>query len=400
MKKRIEKKKSHFLFCPGPVIVADNVFDAATNNIGHREEEFSTLLSNINTQLLDLFEIKQRNKYYPLLITGSGTAANESVLSSIVGKKHILILANGEFGERLHVISKVHNKNTHIIHFGWGNPIDLQKVEDYLKKHKVDIIAMVHHETSIGILNPADKVGKLSKKYKKTFYIDAVSSAGAEKMDLEAWNVSYCTTSAGKAICSLPGLGIIMTRVKDVESLKDKPARTAYLNLYNLYKYSKSHMQTPNTPAVHLFYAFDQALSNIKAKGVEKWRNEIKRKAEMLRVGMKQMGLEFLIAEDLMSATLTTVMVPTHMTIHELKSKLKEKNIVIYNGKGPFLDRVFQVGNIGELTDEHIKMFLRSLKKAISELETPVFMKKKVTTSIPTVSMPQALLHKQAKRVI
>lgn len=381
MKKQTTRKKSHFLFCPGPVIVAKNVFDAATNNIGHREEEFSALLSSINSQLLDLFEIKNKKQYYPLLITGSGTAANESVLSSIVGNKHILILANGEFGERLHMISKIHNKNTHLLHFGWGNPIDTVKVEDYLQKHKVDIIAMVHHETSIGILNPAEKVGKLSKKYKKTFYMDAVSSTGADEINLEAWNVAFCTTSAGKAICSLPGLGIIMTRVKEIESLKDAPVRTAYLNLYNLYKYSKNHMQTPNTPAVHLFYAFDQALSNIHAKGVKKWRAAIKAKAEMLRVGMKQMGLEFLINESLMSSSLTTVMVPTHTTIHELKSKLKEKNIVIYNGKGPFLDRVFQVGNIGELTDDHIKMFLKSLKKALFQLETPVIKKKTVKKS-------------------
>lgn len=230
--------------------------------------------------------------------------------------------------------------------------------------------------------------------------MDGVSSVGAEKMDLEAWNVAFCTTSAGKAICSLPGLGIIMARTKDIEALEHIPARTAYLNLYNLYKYAKNYMQTPNTPAVHLFYAFDQALSNIHAKGIEKWRAEIRRKAEILRLGMKQMGLEFLIDESYMSASLTTVMVPTHTTIHELKTKLKEKNIVIYNGKGPFLDRVFQVGNIGELTDAHVKMFLRSLKRALGQLETPKVNKIKVAKKHSKITYPNIFLPISSKSVI
>lgn len=387
------KTKKHFLFCPGPVIVAKNVFDAVTNNIGHREEEFSDLLQKINSNLLEVFEIKKKQLYYPLLITGSGTAANETVLSSIVHNKHILILSNGEFGERLHLISKIHNKNTHLLNFGWGNPMDLKKVEKYLKTHKVDIIGMVHHETSIGILNPVGKMGILSKKYKKTLFIDAVSSAGAEKIDLERWNVSYCTTSSGKAICSLPGLGIIMARVKDIEGLKNLPSKTAYLNLYNLYKYSSHNIQTPNTPAVHLFYALNQALSNILERGVVAWRAEIKRKADILRTSMKEMDLKFLIDEKYMSVSLTTVMVPEYTTFQELRSKLKEKNIVIYNGKGPFLDKVFQVGNIGELTDEHILMFLSSLRKALKQ---PFSIYTSKSTYIPAYNF----LHKSPKNIL
>lgn len=386
MSKRSTRSKKSFLFCPGPVIVADNVFAAVTSNIGHREEEFSNLLENINGKLLDLYQIEKKHLYHPLLITGSGTAANETVLSSIVGKKTILILANGEFGERLYSISKIHNKNTKILNFGWGEPMDLKKVENFLKNKNVDIIGMVHHETSIGMLNPAAKVGRLAKKYKKTFYIDTVSSAGADKIDLEAWNVSFCTTSSGKAICSLPGLGIIMVKKRDVELLRDQPARSAYLNLYNLYKYSLHHKQTPNTPAVHLFYAFDQALTNILDKGVEKWRAQILRKASMLRRRMLEMELEFLIKDEYMSSALTTVKLPEHTTFEELRRKLKEKDIVIYNGKGPFLNKVFQVGNIGQLTDEDIKMFLDSLEKALRKTVKPSRVtKEEVNKIIPFV---------------
>ncbi|MGE5042246.1 MAG: pyridoxal-phosphate-dependent aminotransferase family protein [Candidatus Levyibacteriota bacterium] len=395
---RKRPRTNHFLFCPGPVIVSKNVFTAVSRNIGHREEEFSELLVSINKKLLCLFEIRDQSAYHPLLVTSSGTAANESVLSSVVGNKNVLILANGEFGERLYGISKLHNRRTKLLHFGWGHPIDVKQVEAYIKKHKVDLLYMVHHETSIGILNPAQEIGAITKKYKLTFCLDAVSSVGADKIDLEAWNVSYCTTSAGKAICSLPGLGIIMARVKDLEKLKGVPAKTMYLNLYNLYKYSKEHMQTPNTPAVHLFYAIEQALINIHKKGVVNLREDIRRRARLLRAGMKQMGLTFLIDEERMSASLTTVILPSYITTTQLKLKLKEKNIVIYNGKGPLVDRVFQVANIGELSDVHIKMFLRSLKEALSKLEPTQARVEGHSMKVPMVLFPQLYLSKTYKR--
>ncbi len=358
-------KKQQILLCPGPVIVSGSIFEAMANNIGHREEEFSDLLERVNQNLLSLFEIRKRHLYHPLVITGSGTVANETVLSSIVGSKHILVLANGEFGGRLATISKLHNKNTHIISFDWGKEINIQTVEKFLKTKKVDIIAMVHHETSVGMLNPVKTVGALAKKYNKIFYVDAVSSAGAEKIDMEKWNISFCTTSSGKAICSVPGLGIIMVKKSMVKKLEKTPVRTMYMNLFNLYNYSIQHKQTPNTPAVHLFYALDQALTNILKKGVVEARNEIKRKALIFRQGMSKMGFDFIIDEKLMSSALTTVYIPEGMKASKLRAALKEKDIIVYNGKGPFVDKVFQVGHIGEIKEHDIRLFLESLKNAV-----------------------------------
>ena len=152
------------LFTPGPVNVAKNVRTAiCKEDICHREFEFECLLQSVEDKLLKLFEIKNIADYRAVVITGSGTAANESILSSVVGDKNILIISNGEFGERLFNLSKVHNRNTFLLEFAWGGGFDLGKIEDYLKKHKIDIVAMVHHETSSGMLNPLEKVGALLK---------------------------------------------------------------------------------------------------------------------------------------------------------------------------------------------------------------------------------------------
>lgn len=360
----------HLLFCPGPVNVADNVKRAVVSNeIGHREDEFSTLLSSLNKKLLKVYGTKNTSSYYAIFITGSGTAANETILSSVVGDKHILIISNGEFGERLYEISKIHNKHTHHLRFEWGQALDLKKFEQYLNNHAIDVIAMVHHETSTGMLNSIEKVGKLAKKHKTQFIVDTVSSGGAHAVDLEKCNIAFCSGSAAKAISSLPGVSFVIGKKSEFEKLKRIPARVAYLNLYKFYHHSAQFQQTPNTPAVQLFYALDQALSNILVEGVEARRSHLGERARFLRDGLKRLGLRFLINEKDMSSVLTTIMIPPQVTIDQLKKRLHERKIIVYNGKGPIANKVFQVGNIGDVNKEDIAFFLSALKEVLEDLQ-------------------------------
>lgn len=359
------KTLKQYLFCPGPVNIASNVKKATiANEIGHREPEFTTLLRNVNRKLLEVFEVRTKKLYRPVLITGSGTAANESILASAIGNRSILIISNGEFGERLIKISQLHNKKTKSIKFAWAEQINLEKIEKFIEKNKIDVLMMVHHETSSGMLNPIDRVGTMTKRLGVQFIVDAVSSAGVEKIDLENWNISFCTTSSGKALGSLPGLGIIIGRVSDFNELIKIKSKSIYLDLYNLYKYSRFSEQTPNTPAVQLIYALDQALTNILLVGVKNKRDYVRNMTELLRKEMKKMGFNFLIDEKFMCSMLTTVALPNSMQIDLLRSELRKKDIIIYNGKGPFLNAAFQVGNIGNLNERNIKYFLKSLKDA------------------------------------
>lgn len=368
----MNKLKELILFCPGPVNVAQNVWQAVHNHMGHREVEFSELMLQLNKKILDVFEVKHQTKYQSLIITGSGTAANETVLSSIGKNKHVLVITNGEFGERLYNISQLHNRNTHKIMFHWAEPIDSMKVEKYLQTHAVDFVVMTHHETSTGMLNPVAAIGKLTKKYNTRFFVDTISSATAEKVDIEKWNITFCTTASGKAIGALPGIGIIIGEKQAFESLKDMPRKIMYLNLYCLYQYAKTLNQTPNTPAVHLLSALDQALANVLTRGIAARRNDITEKAFILRNGMKRLGFRFLLDEygqDTMSSVLTTVLLPSYLTGDVLRQKLKERRIVIYNGKGPLLDKVFQVANIGELTNHDLMYFLHMIEQICLEVK-------------------------------
>lgn len=364
-------KDKLFLFTPGPVNVAESVRRAiCKEDICHREDDFNCLLMSIEDKLLKLFEIRNTEKYRAVVITGSGTAANESILSSVVGDKNILILSNGEFGERLYNISKVHNENTSLLKFDWGEKFDIGKIENYLKNNDVDIISMVHHETSSGRLNSIEDIGELSRIYKTMFIVDCVSSAGAEVIDLEKCNISFCSSSSSKAIGSYPGLSFVIGNKNEFEKLKDMPVKTTYLNLYKFYQFMSNVSQTPNTPAVPLFFAFERALLNILEEGVSNRYNHINNMATLLRRGMEKLDFEFLIDEKDMSSVLTTVHIPSHIDLELFKRKLKDKNIIIYDGKGPFQNKVFQVGNIGAITSNEIDFFLDALKDVLQSFDT------------------------------
>jgi 2-aminoethylphosphonate-pyruvate transaminase len=387
------------LFCPGPVNTASNVRDIIVQNeIGHREREFSDLMRELHKNILGVFEIHNTKKYFPVIVSGSGSAANEAVLSSVVGNKTILTISNGEFGDRINLISKLHNKKTKHIAFPWGQSYDLKRIESAIKKYKPSFVAMVHHETCTGKLNPVAAVGTISKKYNAQLILDTVSSAGAEKIDIEKWNVAFCMTSASKALGALAGVSIVIGKLSEFKKLKRLKPKTMYLNLYKFFHYAYKHQQTPNTPAVPLFFALNQALVNILSVGTVEFRNEIAQRAKQIRSEVKDLGLSLLIEEDQMSSVLTTVKLPRGLSFIQLCAELRHQNIIIYNGKGPFRNKVFQIGNIGELSQTDVDFFLFHLRRVILEFSNERRQKLKrlpaQTADLPFLQIPSLAVAK------
>lgn len=381
--------EKHLLFTPGPVNVAANVrLAVTTEDICHRETEFDCLLASVEEKLLSLLQIRQTKRYRAVMITGSGTAANEAMLSSVVGEGSILILSNGEFGERLHKTSVIHNKHTYLIEFPWGQALNLAVIKAYLNTHTIDVIAVVHHETCSGMLNPLAAIGALARENGAVFIVDGISSIGAETIDMEADNIAFCSGSSSKAIGSYAGLSFVIGQTTQFEKLKYHRAKTTYLNLATFYDFLKNRSQTPNTPGVPLFHALEQALSNILAEGVSSRFAKIKRKANFLRQGMRKLNLKFLLDEQDMCSILTTVYLPTTLDVAVLRQKLRENSIIIYEGKGCFEGKVFQVGNIGELSDFDIAFFLSALEEILSVARSTCdHTVEAITTHIPVLPL-------------
>lgn len=357
------------LFSPGPVLTKDNVRQALTHyDICHRSKEFETMFAAATAKINKLFNAG--DDYRSVIISGSGTSANETVLSSIFnpGEK-VLLVRNGVFGNRLLEIIEKYNIPLVDCSFEWATDPDLNAIEDALKANPdVKAISMVFHETSTSMINPVKAIGELANKYGKLFHVDCVSAAAGELIDINEMHITFATSVGGKCLGCYPGSAYVCGKREELDKLTPEMGKNVYLNLAKHYQIAEECNQTPNTPNVNLFWALDVALDNVFNEGGMEARNaRYKECASILRNGMKEMGLKFLLPEEKMSSTVTSVFLPEGKDLHKFILDLEAKGYVVYAGKGKYEEMgMFQVANMGEIYPDDCKAFLSTLKEVLA----------------------------------
>jgi 2-aminoethylphosphonate-pyruvate transaminase len=336
--------------------------------ICHRVPDFEDVIKNVQKNLLKVY--KADDQYTTLLITGSGTAANETTISSaFCPTDKVLLVNNGVFGDRLEELFDIHGIPATVVRYEWGQRAVAADLEDALKQNPdITCIAMVCHETSTCIINPVKEVGELAKKYQKKFFVDAVSALGGEDLDVIRDNIDFCTCSSNKCLASLAGVGIICARKSALESLPDGKPRNAYLNLRSLYRFSRKLHQTPNTPSVTMFIALDAAVTRLLKEGLDNQIARHQRCAKTIRDGVRNMGLKTLVGDDIASNTVTSVFLPPDVDIDGFIQALEDKGFTVYPGKGPLLkNNMFQIANMGMINEEMCRLFLDTMSETLKE---------------------------------
>ena len=312
---------------------------------------------------------KADDSYYSVIVSGSGTSANECVLSSALkDNEKVLLIKNGVFGERLQQIVNKHKIPFEKVEYPWGTYPDLDEIEKAIAAHDdVRLVAMVCNESSTGMLNPVKSVGALCKKYGKRFFIDTVSAAGGEYIDIKDFNVDIATSVGGKCLGAYPGSAYVIAKKDFLDSLSEEQCKTVYLNLYNHYHMAMEMHQTPNTPNVTLFWALNQALKNVMDIGVDNYIAYHAGLAQTIRTGIKEMNMEFLLPEEYMSNTITSIMLPRGIGLSEFIDKMEQFGYTNYKGKGKYeAMNMFQVGNMGAITQEDCRNYLSTLKTVLA----------------------------------
>ena len=366
MKRFQRSSRPWVLLNPGPVNVTENVRRALLNpDICHREEEFSNLLLEVRQKLLKIFGAA--NTHTVALLSGSGTTALEAMLSSFAKTDQpILVLSNGVYGERIKTILEIHDTPVEALSSPPGGFPDLPRVEALLRNSpSIHGVAMVHHETSTGMLNPVAQVGKLAKKYNKTFLVDAVSSLGGEKLDFKKWGVDFCAGTSGKCLHGFPGLSFVMVSKQEAEKLKHQKPKSLYLNLSSALEW-EDRGETPFTPAVQIFYAFDRALDELAEEGLQNRIKKYVQKSSVLEEGFRTLGLRFLVGKESRSHVLTALWMPDGISYEEMHRELKKEGFVIYAGQSELKGKIFRVANLGNVKVQELKRFLFHLRRILS----------------------------------
>ena len=357
--------KQTLLFNPGPTNVSENVREAIkTRDICHREKEFFEALARVRSKILKV--VNGEETHTVVAFVSSGTGCNEAIISSIMGK--VLVINNGKYSERLREIIQRYKIPFTELKFDQYKQIDLDKVEEALKSDRdITHIAMVHHETTTGMLLPLRELGALAKKYNKVLFADTISSFGGYKIDAQKDNLAFCTVNANKCLESFPGISFVVAEKAELEKMKGR-ARSFYFDLYRQWEMEEKQGQTPFTPAVQLFFALDKALDELMEEGVENRAKRYKRNAEKMRAGLKKLGFKFILPDDLQSNIVTSIHLPENMDYWKAHDLLKERGYTIYSGKSTLDQGIFRIATLGCLKEDDIDEFLKVFKEVLIEI--------------------------------
>ena len=345
------------LLTPGPLTTTDTVKEEMLVDRCTWDDDYKAVTQKIRRQLLELAHVSE-DDYTAVLMQGSGTFGVESVLTSVVGDQDkVLICSNGAYGKRMTDICT--HSRIPFVHYAQ----DYDKVPDaahmaqlLAQDSSITHVAMVHSETTSGILNDIQSVGKVVRDAGRTFIVDAMSSFGGVDIPVSDWGIDFLVSSANKCIQGVPGFSFILCRRDKLLSSEGK-ARSLSLDLLDQWKGMEKDGKWRFTSPTHVVLAFSKALDELEAEGGIPARH--RRYAENNRLlieKMRAMGFAPYIDGSRQGPIITTFFYPAGVPFQfsEFYTYIKERGYVLYPGKLTDAD-TFRVGNIGEIYPEDIE---------------------------------------------
>jgi 2-aminoethylphosphonate-pyruvate transaminase len=366
----IKQITRNVLLNPGPATTTDTVkFAQVIPDICPREKEFGDLMEYCATEITRF--VGDPKDYATVFFGGSGTATVEAILSSVIPENgKVLIIDNGAYGKRMCQITSAYKIDTLVFKSSSIEPIDLKNLEDAIRnKEGLTHLAMIHHETTTGLLNDISAIGKLCVTYRIQFIVDSMSGFAAIPIDMESMNIDYLAASSNKNIQGMAGIGFAICNRQVLLETETIPMRNLYLNLYAQYAYFEKTHQTRFTPPVQTFYALKQAILETKEETIEKRYARYGRSWETLLDGIEKLGLEYLIDKENHSKIITSIIEPAteKYDFEEMHDFFFEKGFTIYPGKVNNYS-TFRISNIGQIDYTDIEAFLKVLKAYLIQI--------------------------------
>ena len=365
----------YLLLTPGPLTTSKTVKQVMLNDFCTWDDDYNDIVTDIRRRLVRLAQPDDASadeRYTTVLMQGSGTFAVESTIgSTIPADGKLLIAANGAYGRRIAQIAERLNIDHDVVEYAEVEAVDPSRIESVLAAdNRVTHVAMVHCETTTGLLNPAKQVGALSRKHGKRFILDAMSSFGGMPMTMDEIGADYLISSANKCIQGVPGFGFVIADRAELKKTKGR-ARSLSLDLYDQWQ----EMENNNgkwryTSPTHTVRAFAQALLELDEEGGVSARGE--RYAENQRLivnGMQEIGFRPLIAPELQSPIITSFVCPddSAYTFEKFYAAMKRRRFVIYPGKVSQAD-TFRIGTIGHVFPDDMRELLVAAAESLREL--------------------------------
>jgi 2-aminoethylphosphonate-pyruvate transaminase len=360
--------KEWILLNPGPANTTPSVRQALVMpDLCHREPECFEMVRRCRDLLVRLSGAGEA--FAAVLFTGSGTATVEaSICSAIPRDRALLVVDNGVYGDRMLQIARAHSIVAHVVKSDIFTPVDAASVDEALAAHpEISHVAVVHHETTTGLLNPVADIARVAARRGVRVIVDAMSSLFGERLDVAQEPIDFVTASANKCLQGVPGVGFVLARRTALAALKGRPPRSVYLDVYGHFA-SQEQDNTPFTPAVQVLHAMEQALVELEQEGVARRIARYAASARVLREGMARLGLDILVAPAARSQILTTFRLPAGVAYDALHDAMKQRGYIIYAGQGAIRTYGFRVSNMGTLTPDDMRGVVAAFESSLEEL--------------------------------
>ena len=367
----ISSSHDKLLFTPGPLTTSLSVKQAMLHDAGSWHYEFNALVKSLREKLLALAGLSPVSGYEAILMQGSGTFGVEAVFASTVppdGK--VLVLANGAYGERMAQMLQYLKVAHRVLRCPEDATPDLSALQSALASDpSINQVAVVHGETTTGILNPITEIGQVVKAHGRTYVVDAMSTFGAIPIDFAAAGIDYLISSANKCLEGVPGFSFVIARRQPLFATEGF-ARSLSLDLLGQLKGFEKNGQFRYTPPTHSILAFAQALLELEEEGGIAARGARYRSNHKTLVGgMEKFGFKVYLDRAVQSYIITSFYFPPdpQFTFAEFYRRLSDKGMLIYPGKISQVD-CFRIGSIGRIFPADVRMLLAAVAETLEEM--------------------------------
>lgn len=357
------------LLGPGPSNLHPRVLKAmATPLVGHLDPDFLKIMNETMDLLRFTYQTENR---LTLPVSGTGSAGMEACLCNLIEPgDEVVVGVNGLFGERMCDVAGRCGANVRRVEAEWGRIIEPEQLEATLKQKRVKIVALVHAETSTGVLQPLDEISRLSREYGALLLIDTVTSLGGCPVMVDRWKIDAAYSGTQKCLSAPPGLAPITMSSSALELVKGRKSKVQswYFDLSLVERYWGEERVYHHTAPVSMIYALREALRLIQEEGLEEGFARHERNHRALIAGLKALGLELSSQEGHRLWMLNAVRIPP--SIDDLKVRrrlLQEFGIEIGGGLGPLKGKIWRIGLMGYSSSlSNVLLVLSTLERVLA----------------------------------
>jgi alanine-glyoxylate transaminase/serine-glyoxylate transaminase/serine-pyruvate transaminase len=337
--------------------------------VGHLDPDFINIMEETKELLRYVF---QTTNELTISVSGTGSAGMEACLCNLIEEgDEVLVCVNGFFGERMSDIVERYGGRLTRVEAEWGKPIEPDQVEDVLKKKKVKVVAIVHAETSTGVLQPLTEISQIVHDHGALFLADTVTSLGGHPVKVDEWGIDACYSGTQKCLGCPPGLAPISLGPRAMDAIKGRKKKTTslYLDMNMVSKYWGKDRTYHHTAPISMNYALREALRLIYEEGLEARFNRHKLNHTALVAGLQGMGLKMLVDENHRLWSLNTVLIPEGIDDAKVRGRLlKDFGIEIGGGLGNLKGKIWRVGLMGHSSNRNnVFLFLQAMEQSLTK---------------------------------